>query len=333
MVDWVLEAARPLGPEPLVVVASPDTAAAFDGVDGRRPGAAARDRGCGPLAHGALDRRGRVLVLSGDTPLLTTELLEELLAAHRARGRRRPCSRSSPTTCSRYGRIVRDTAGDLVAIVEAADATASSSRSARRTRPSTSSTRRAVAAVERLEPENAQGELYLTDAVRDIVDGAARRGARRRRPGRDRGRQHARGARGRRRGSARPDQPGAHAGRSDDRRPVVDLDRADGQLEPDAVDPSVHRPPRRDVASPPAPRSGPHVVAIDATIGQGRSSDRSVTFAPEPCSGLGKAGTFVELKNPGSARAPRCPPLVHRGRGHRRGHEHRCRRDHRQPVA
>ena len=33
MVDWVLEAARPLGPERMVVVASPDTAADFDGVD------------------------------------------------------------------------------------------------------------------------------------------------------------------------------------------------------------------------------------------------------------------------------------------------------------
>ena len=33
MVDWVLEAARPLGADPLVVVASPDTAAAFDGAE------------------------------------------------------------------------------------------------------------------------------------------------------------------------------------------------------------------------------------------------------------------------------------------------------------
>ena len=33
MVDWVLEAARPLGPDPLVVVAAPDTAAAFSGVE------------------------------------------------------------------------------------------------------------------------------------------------------------------------------------------------------------------------------------------------------------------------------------------------------------
>ena len=33
MVDWVVEAARPLDPARLVVVASPETASAFDGVD------------------------------------------------------------------------------------------------------------------------------------------------------------------------------------------------------------------------------------------------------------------------------------------------------------
>ena len=32
MVDWVVEAARPLGAEPLVVVASPDTADLFAGL-------------------------------------------------------------------------------------------------------------------------------------------------------------------------------------------------------------------------------------------------------------------------------------------------------------
>ena len=33
MVDWVIEAARPLGPDPLVVVASPETRDAFDDLE------------------------------------------------------------------------------------------------------------------------------------------------------------------------------------------------------------------------------------------------------------------------------------------------------------
>src|SRR6187551_2261763 len=84
MVDWVLEAARPLGPEPLVVIASPENRDAFGDVEvavqeqALGTGDAVR---AGRAAVG--DEPGSVLVLSGDTPLLTTELLEQLLEAHR----------------------------------------------------------------------------------------------------------------------------------------------------------------------------------------------------------------------------------------------------------
>src|SRR5919202_5546600 len=83
MIDWVLEAVRPLGPNPLVVVASPATADAYDGV---RVAVQREPRGSGDAlaqARGELDGfDGDVLVLS-DTPLLTTELLEALVRKHR----------------------------------------------------------------------------------------------------------------------------------------------------------------------------------------------------------------------------------------------------------
>ncbi|MFL6030028.1 MAG: NTP transferase domain-containing protein, partial [Gaiellaceae bacterium] len=86
LVDWVLAAARPLGPQPLVVVASPETAAAFEDLT-----VAVQDE---PLGTGDAVRRARdavgdaqeVLVLSGDTPLLTTALLAGLVETHRAGG-------------------------------------------------------------------------------------------------------------------------------------------------------------------------------------------------------------------------------------------------------
>ena len=86
MVDWVLEAARPLDPSPLVVVASPDTATSFDGLD-----VAVQERPLGTgdavrSASEALSGADEVLVLSGDTPLLTTELLDGLLGTHRESG-------------------------------------------------------------------------------------------------------------------------------------------------------------------------------------------------------------------------------------------------------
>ena len=64
-----------------------------------------------------------VLILSGDTPLLTTELLEALLATHRSRAAGATVLSFVPADIRSYGRIVRGAGGDLEAIVEAADAT------------------------------------------------------------------------------------------------------------------------------------------------------------------------------------------------------------------
>ena len=177
LVDWVVEAARPLGPAPLVVVASPDTAAALDG-DGIVVAVQERALGTGDAvrcARAALDGVEEVLVLSGDTPLLTGELLWELVAAHRARGAAATVLSFVPDDVRTYGRVLRDADGDVLAIVEAADAT-----------PEQLAVREANSSIymfqadalwpvlERLEPVNALGELYLTDAVRDLVAGGRR---------------------------------------------------------------------------------------------------------------------------------------------------------------
>lgn len=171
MVDWVIEAARPLGPAPLVVVASPDTADAFEGVE-----IAVQERALGTgdavrSARGALDGADEVLVLSGDTPLLTAQLLSDLVDVHRRSGAAATVLSFVPEDTRTYGRIVRDDDGALVAIVEAADAT--DEQLAIREANSSIYVFQGDAlwpALDGLSPANAQGELYLTDAVREIVD-------------------------------------------------------------------------------------------------------------------------------------------------------------------
>src|SRR5215212_6106511 len=78
MVDWVLEAARPLGPTPLVVIASPESHDAFGDL---RVAVQERPLGTGDAVRSAREAVGtgveNLLVLSGDTPLLTTDLLRE----------------------------------------------------------------------------------------------------------------------------------------------------------------------------------------------------------------------------------------------------------------
>ncbi len=175
MVDWVVEAARPLGADPLVVVASPATAGGFAGLE-----VAVQDEplGTGDAVRSARDAVGdadEVLVLSGDTPLLSTALLGGLLDAHRSAQAAATVLSFMPDDMLRYGRVLRDPKGDLVAIVEAADATPEQLE----VREANSSIYvfRADAlwpALEQLTPANAQGELYLTDAVRGIVESGSR---------------------------------------------------------------------------------------------------------------------------------------------------------------
>ena len=96
MVDWVLAATQPLSPDPLVVVTSPDSRAALADVEGVRLVVQPEPAGTGDAvstARSALDGGAAdILVLSGDTPLLTADLLEQL-AGTASLGRRR-CHRA-----------------------------------------------------------------------------------------------------------------------------------------------------------------------------------------------------------------------------------------------
>jgi bifunctional UDP-N-acetylglucosamine pyrophosphorylase / glucosamine-1-phosphate N-acetyltransferase len=173
MVDWALDAVRPLAPDPLVVVCSPETEAVL--ADGVVTAIQREARGTGDAVAAARDALGSfdgdVLVLPGDSPLLTTDLLAELVAAQRAQ----PAAVTLLTITTErelaYGRIVRDGAGRVRRIVEERDAT----REERAIRELNASIYAFAAAdllwaLERLDADNAQGELYLTDTVHHLVE-------------------------------------------------------------------------------------------------------------------------------------------------------------------
>jgi len=171
LVDWVIEAVRPLGADPLVVVTSPDHAGSYGEL-----AVAVQER---PLGTGDAVRSAReavnggesVLVVSGDTPLLTPALLERLIAEHADSGAAVTVLSFEPPDPRAYGRIVRDGNGTLRSIVEAADA-----RDEELAIGEVNSSiyvfeaAKLWPALDRLEPANAQGELYLTDAVRYLIE-------------------------------------------------------------------------------------------------------------------------------------------------------------------
>jgi bifunctional UDP-N-acetylglucosamine pyrophosphorylase/glucosamine-1-phosphate N-acetyltransferase len=181
LLDWVLAAAAPLAPSPLVVVCSPQTEEELRSSLDPEVTVAVQPapRGTGDAvvaARAALDGfDGDVLVLSGDTPLLTPELLADLVAAHREQDAGVSVLSFEPAHARAYGRVLRDGAGALRAIVEAADA--SPEELDVREVNSSIYVFRADAlwdALDRLDAGNAQGELYLTDAVRLVVDAGLR---------------------------------------------------------------------------------------------------------------------------------------------------------------
>jgi len=175
VVDWVIDAARGAGASPIIVVTSPGASDSFGGLD---VAVQHEPLGTGDAVRAARVRldslRGDVLVLSGDTPLLTAEVLGGLVETHRRERAAATVLSFEPPDPRAYGRIVRDGGGRVARIVEAADATPDELE----LREVNSSIYVFAAdmlwpARDRLEQHNAQGELYLTDAVGFLVgDGA-----------------------------------------------------------------------------------------------------------------------------------------------------------------
>ncbi|MBI5136601.1 MAG: bifunctional UDP-N-acetylglucosamine diphosphorylase/glucosamine-1-phosphate N-acetyltransferase GlmU [Nitrospirae bacterium] len=115
-----------------------------------------------------------VLILSGDVPLVTPEMVAELAATHAQGGGGLTLVAVTLDDPTGYGRVVRD-GGALRRIVEQKDATPSE----RAVREVNAGIYLADAALlfrclERVSNDNAQGEYYLTDIVREaLAEGAA----------------------------------------------------------------------------------------------------------------------------------------------------------------
>jgi bifunctional UDP-N-acetylglucosamine pyrophosphorylase/glucosamine-1-phosphate N-acetyltransferase len=179
VVDWVLESARGAGADPLVVVASPGTRDVYDGV-----AVAVQEKPLGTGNAVASARRtlegftGRVLVLDAAAPLLTGEHLRALVDEHASEGARVTILSFESSRLLPYGRVVRGADGAVQEIVEEKDA----SPEQRAIRELNSSiyvfeAQSLWEALDKLDAHNAQGELYLTDTIGHIVDGGGRAAA------------------------------------------------------------------------------------------------------------------------------------------------------------
>jgi bifunctional UDP-N-acetylglucosamine pyrophosphorylase/glucosamine-1-phosphate N-acetyltransferase len=109
---------------------------------------------------------GPVLILCGDTPLVRTETLQQLLRAHLDSASLMTIMTTTVADPTHYGRIISDEQGNIVGIVEEKDAT-----------PAQKEIKEINAgiycvdgrflfeALHRVGTDNMQGEVYLTDIV------------------------------------------------------------------------------------------------------------------------------------------------------------------------
>ncbi|MGH7913823.1 MAG: NTP transferase domain-containing protein, partial [Candidatus Binataceae bacterium] len=177
MIARVMRSLVPLEPAPLVVVV---------GHQGDEVAAAARasapdvrveiarqpkQRGTGDAARRGLEAfapgfDGDVLILYGDMPMIRPATLQTFIAEHRRTSAGVSFISAMLDDAAAYGRVVRDHAGEVMAIVEARDASPAE-LAIREINTGVYLARAAVlrAALAELRPNNSQGEYYLTDLV------------------------------------------------------------------------------------------------------------------------------------------------------------------------
>jgi bifunctional UDP-N-acetylglucosamine pyrophosphorylase / glucosamine-1-phosphate N-acetyltransferase len=316
IVDWVIESARALEPDRLVLVASPETADAFEGVD---VVVQPTPMGTGDAVRRAGEALGRsdadVLVLNGDVPALRPEVLADLVAAHRNEEAAATVLSFEPDDTRAYGRIVRTKDGALQAIVEDLNAT-DEQREIREVNSGmyVFSGQPLWPALERLEPHEHKNEIFITDVVGLFAqDGLAIAAFKAPDP------READGV------NTRAELAEAAAllrDRINHRHMLAGVTLVDPattwidetvELAPDStVHPFTVL--RGSTVVAEAAEIGPHVVAVDARIGPRTFVGPFCYLRPGTVLAAGaKAGTFVEIKNSDIGESAKVPHLSYIG--------------------
>lgn len=127
------------------------------------------------LQKSKLGKRGTLLVLNGDMPLISKETARRLVSEHNRVGAAMTILSADHPGLKSYGRIIRDASGSPIGIVEAKDASREQSRiSEVNVGVYAFDLEFLTRAISELSTDNKQGEYYLTDML-----GIAARGGRR----------------------------------------------------------------------------------------------------------------------------------------------------------
>lgn len=116
------------------------------------------------------DFDGDLVIIAGDMPLLRHETLELLVQTHKGQNSAVTLATAVLEDPAGYGRIARDSYGNLEGIVEEADCTPEQKKITE-VNPSYYCFNKKLLfeALQKVTPDNVKGELYLTDALQILV--------------------------------------------------------------------------------------------------------------------------------------------------------------------
>ncbi|MFT4246364.1 MAG: bifunctional UDP-N-acetylglucosamine diphosphorylase/glucosamine-1-phosphate N-acetyltransferase GlmU [Micrococcaceae bacterium] len=179
MLQHALDTAIALNPEKLVTVVKHERDLIESHVLNHNPEVLIADQGDVPGTGSAVEAglaklgnfEGTVIVTYGDVPLLTTELLEEIVAFHEAEKSSATVLTSVIDNPTGYGRLIREDDGSVSGIVEHKDATEDQLKVQEVNSGINVFDADALReALNDIGTDNSQGEKYLTDALAVIKE-------------------------------------------------------------------------------------------------------------------------------------------------------------------
>lgn len=183
MVEHVVDAARGVNPAKIVTVVGTGAGEVEKVLDGKSDFAfQEKQLGTGDAVMTAKeelgDKDGATLVVTGDTPLFTTETFDELFKYHAEKGNAATVLTAEAPNPFGYGRIIRDDQGNVLKIVEQKDGKPEELKVKEiNTGVFCFDNKKLFEALKHVDNNNAQGEYYLTDVLEILRNSGERVGA------------------------------------------------------------------------------------------------------------------------------------------------------------
>lgn len=171
---WVIDASKEAGAAQVCAVVGHKAQMVKDAIgDVCEFALQAEQKGTGHAVMQAMDfikkSQGEIVILNGDTPLVSAKAISDAVAYHKNEGNKATVITAVLPDATGYGRIVRDD-GSVVRIVEQKDADEEEKKIKEVNSGMYVFDSEALAyALGKIEPNNAQGEYYLTDTLEILL--------------------------------------------------------------------------------------------------------------------------------------------------------------------